>query len=103
LWQKHGLAMPPEVQTATKTYRSEQDVTGRFLAECCRTSDNEILFKTLYQHFENWCDENGENCPSRKFLSGYLEKRGYTRAPKRGTVWFQGITILDTANTRQSE
>ena len=34
-WQERGLADPPVVTAATKQYRTEQDVLGKFLEDRC--------------------------------------------------------------------
>ena len=35
-WQREGLGEPEEVETATRTYREEQDFLGPFLEDCCK-------------------------------------------------------------------
>ncbi|GAF75138.1 unnamed protein product, partial [marine sediment metagenome] len=34
-WQRDGLGMPDAVRKATASYRSEMDVLGEFIADCC--------------------------------------------------------------------
>ena len=41
-------------------YRSDSDTLGRFMEECCTTSDSSISTKDLFKAYESWCSSNSE-------------------------------------------
>ena len=77
-WRKEGIGDPPEVISATATYRHEQDFLAPFLNECCEVaSDHEESVGALYERFKSWAEESGEKPISRKRLSAMLKERGF--------------------------
>lgn len=59
--QRHGLATPAQVRQATAEYRSEMDVIGEFLSDCCLDdAASECAAKDLYQAYRAWCEEAGK-------------------------------------------
>jgi putative DNA primase/helicase len=82
-WQENGLCKPDRVLNATSQLRQESDVVGRFLNECCELAAGLTVSKAkLYNHFEQWCKDNGEtairknNFGTRIMSRGIVEKRG---------------------------
>lgn len=92
-WQKNGLQIPDSVRAATNEYRSEQDVLGRFVADCCLTGNSyRVRFGDFYERFEAWCNDSGDNAPSRKFTGEWLKESGFR--DKHSTVrWYLGIAL----------
>ena len=94
-WQSSGLMMPGSVRTATDSYRSNEDLIGRFLQErCVRTSGSRVKFRDLYKQLESFCDETGEDLPSKKALSTYLPTRGFQKdSSVKRESWYIGIEL----------
>ena len=100
-WRQVGLKEPKEVTVATEAYRSEMDVLGEFLEECCVTSNTaETLARDIYQAYGNWCERSGEKVRSQKWLGSRLSERGFQRKPaSRGFSKWIGIgVIVNTVN-----
>lgn len=92
-WQRGGLQIPDSVRAATEDYRSEQDILGQFLAECCDIYQTyRVKFSSLYETLEGWCNESGANLPSRTFVGEYLKDRGF-RDKQSGVRWYLGIGL----------
>jgi putative DNA primase/helicase len=84
-----GLCPPAVVLDATKEYRSQQDVLGTFLRECCIMNTSSVVGASrLYGAFKIWCDDNGEKTQwsQRKFGMAMTE-RGVQRLPSNGTQY----------------
>ena len=62
---EEGLVAPDVIKNATAGYFEEQDVFLRFLNENYVIDENsKIAARTLYQHYQGWCAENGEKAVS---------------------------------------
>jgi P4 family phage/plasmid primase-like protien len=60
-WQRDGLGIPEEVETATAKYRKEQDNFANFISECCIVTDNAWTpTAALRNAYDVWCKERGE-------------------------------------------
>lgn len=75
------LLIPPEVvKVATREYRHDQDVIGRFADDCLDFTDPEarLPVRDMRAAFNTWCDENGERAKvtSRQF-NDYFKGRGF--------------------------
>jgi putative DNA primase/helicase len=94
-WKKMGLAPPPEVIAATKTYRGEQDVMAEFIAERCELSPNaEVSSADLYRAYSEWLFGGGEKVPSRKHFGTMVAGRdGITRKRDETERGFIGIGL----------
>jgi putative DNA primase/helicase len=98
-WQSRGLDAPDAVLAATSDYRSEQDTVGTFIAEACDIgSDYQVAFKTLYAGLEAWCQDSGDDVPSKKLVGLYLQEQGYEQAKMRGRG-YRGLRLQDTTTT----
>src|SRR6266566_2814203 len=78
-WQQGGLQPPERVRAATAAYRTEQDVIGQFIRECCQTGGDYMQCKAsrLYAAYRRWADENGQAVLSQKRFGSYLTAHGY--------------------------
>ncbi|MFT3915353.1 MAG: phage/plasmid primase, P4 family [Anaeromyxobacteraceae bacterium] len=93
-WRQIGLAPPPAVLAAVKEYRSDEDVVGAFLDECCTLAPGgRVDSKGLSDEFRRWADANGERRLSTKALGGNLEDRGYQRKASGGRRWILGLEL----------
>jgi putative DNA primase/helicase len=98
-WQQDGLGIPMSVRAATEDYRSESDCLGRFLAECCVADPTtRVKFCDLYVSLERWCNDGGDNLPSRTFVGVWLKEHGF-RDKHSGTRWYSGLSMKVEANS----
>jgi putative DNA primase/helicase len=81
LWHEKGLGMPGAVEQATKEYREEEDVAGRFLLECCSFENKTAFTRTaaLTKVNKAWTESLNIHYPtSTKELSEKLRLHGCT-------------------------
>jgi putative DNA primase/helicase len=99
-WLRDGLGEPAAVSVATKEYRSEQDVLGRFVNDCCLTGDPFVVkFSLLYAAIERWCDDVGDETPKKRTVGQFLKERGYQEKHSNGR-WYVGITLKPETDDR---
>ena len=100
-WQRNGLRPPSAVTAATDDYRADQNVVGRFIAECC-TALPQASVKTnvLYAAFSRWCRDSGEDALSSKAFGSRLKTDGRFTPGRgnRGRFW-RGIGLDHDALT----
>ncbi len=105
-WRREGLRAPEEVRRATGQYRSEMDVLGAFLKDCCDTGPgHNVAAKDLYTRYKTWCDENGEAPEKQRTFGSKLSERGYERyrgGASGGHRW-RGLTLGKSAVCRDSD
>jgi putative DNA primase/helicase len=96
-WQRQGLAPPECVQTATASYRAEQDVVGRFIEECCQTGEKCVASASeLWEAFKVWA---GEEVISQTAFGCELGKRKgllsgrVTKGEHRGRKAWTGLCL----------
>jgi putative DNA primase/helicase len=78
-WQQNGMRTPKEVITATDSYRSDQDVLGTFIDECCVTGTAyQVLFADLYAAYKRWAESTGEYVVSQRKFGTRLSDRGFS-------------------------
>jgi putative DNA primase/helicase len=94
-WHASGLMMPDSVKGATDSYRSNEDIIGQFIqAHCVNTTGARTKFSDLYKRLESFCDETGEDPPSKKALAAYLPTQGFQKDPKiKRESWYLDIEI----------
>jgi putative DNA primase/helicase len=98
-WQSEGLGEPVEITEATAEYRSEMDVVGAFIADCCATSGYHSTRSALiYESYQNWCKANGEFAVNQRRFGLAMTERGFERYKNNG-VFYRGIELL----TEQTE
>jgi len=93
-WQKEGrLTMPPAMQSEVSHYRSESDIIGLWIEECCINDQNETTAaENLFRSYRYWCDSNGHRSASQTTLGRRLNERGYKKKRAVKTQWV-GITL----------
>ena len=92
-WQRGGLQIPDSIRAATEFYRSEQDILGRFVDECCLVGPvYKVKFSVLFTSLETWCNESGDNLPSRTFVGQWLKDNEY-QDKHSGSRWYLGIEL----------
>lgn len=97
-WQRRGLAdVPATIQQATGEYQEEQDLIGRWLAECCKLSPRDETPSTeLYANYKNWCLDNGLRPASNVSLGRRLSERGFNSRKSHGRMIWGGLSVNDS-------
>ena len=94
LWQHKGISAPITVKEATSAYRTEQDVTGEFLKECCDFGSTlEIAAGRLFQAYEAWCKHLGLKANTGTKFGSELRKRGFTMRHTRTGGMREGVNL----------
>ncbi len=77
-WQRDGLDEPASVRAATADYRTDMDVIGRFLDECCVAEPSaQARSGDLWSAFCGWCERNRENTGTQTSFGRQLTERGF--------------------------
>ncbi|MBQ1187718.1 MAG: hypothetical protein IIX62_01385 [Peptococcaceae bacterium] len=81
---EEGLVAPDVIKNATAGYFEEQDVLLRFLNENYVIDENsKIAARTLYQHYQAWCAENGETAVSNNKFGMEMTRLGVKKEKGR--------------------
>jgi len=95
-WMKGGLKAPPKVLEATNEYRSDMDVVGNFIRECCvQKAGILIKVKELYNAYQSWCAENNERAASERFLALRLQEIGFERYRTAEARYWRNIGLKE--------
>lgn len=91
-WQAEGLGGCEPIAAATASYRAEQDVIGRFVAEACVVdAAAKVKANEFRDALTRWCGEEGEKPPGPKQLGQYMTGR-FDRRTSNGT-WYVGVGL----------
>jgi len=96
-WQHlSSLDAPIEVTEATRSYRSESDILGQFIDDCCVAGEAEhVIKRQLFEGYAGWCKEQGVAAPDQLSMNGLsrrLVAKGFRayRDRSRGQAWMWG-------------
>jgi putative DNA primase/helicase len=93
-WQADGLKMSRAVRRATDQYRSEMDLVGLWLEDCCElTADSVSRRSSIYDNYRDW--SQSEHVPPlgrRRFLEE-LRTRGYKEKKSNGDRMVLGLAL----------
>lgn len=95
-WQSEGLGKCAAVDAATATYREEQDVLSRWIAEECVIGPGLFAPTTvLYNSFIEWCERTERPPLSREVMRARLAERAGI-APKNTSSarGYEGIGLI---------
>lgn len=93
-WQHQGLNPPAIVREATEKYRSEQDLLGTFLEECCTKGSGFVVASSeLHLQFCSWLGVG--KTPSTVTFADMMKAKGYHKEKHSitGKMMWQGITL----------
>jgi len=98
-WQRRGLGdVPATIRQATGDYHDEQDLVGRWLAECCRQSPSfETSCTDIYTNYKQWCFDNGLKPASNISLGRRLGERGFNSRRSSGLTIWAGLAVNDAS------
>jgi len=103
-WQDDGLSEPPEVSSATQSYREEQDHFGDWFESCCLVPGENEVAETfhcrgglLYQSYSVFCRSTGTKPLGMwKFSERLLKRPGVIRDRSRSSK-YTGVKLTDEA------
>jgi P4 family phage/plasmid primase-like protien len=96
-WQRNGLVAPDEVVSATSDYRSDMDVMGEFVDECCCVGPSEdVKASSLFARYKSWGEERGEYIETQTRFGTRLAERGFQKDKRSGRIWYRGIGLRDS-------
>lgn len=95
-WLNGGLRPPPEVLAANLEYRDSQDILRSFLEDKCNLGKGfSVKASSLYQNYETWSKDNGEEAISRTAFGKRLRERGFRDfRDSQGTRAWKGLGLL---------
>jgi putative DNA primase/helicase len=108
-WVQSGLGSAAAVDPATSAYRAETDVTERFFQdECVFTPGASVTKKGLFEAWENWCIDNGEEAGKQNGFTRTMGERGVVKNFRegfdaKGTRVWRGIGLKSDSTTPPSE
>ena len=75
-WNEEGLVVPQAIIEATRWYRADQDLTGRFIEDCCQLHPNLSISKNkLYKAYSEYCRQINEKEKPMKAFGHQLKER----------------------------
>ncbi|MDD3071516.1 MAG: phage/plasmid primase, P4 family [Methanoculleus horonobensis] len=90
-----GRLEPPEkVIAATRDYRRESDIVGRYLAdEMVADPLGTIERSALYKIYVKWCEEENEKPVSNRSVIKYLRDKGFPERKMAGAWNWEGLRV----------
>ena len=102
-WLKIGLGTPKEVVEATETYRTEQDVLGEFIDDCCILKSTAIVPKNdLMKAYTEWCATNNQTPINQRSFKGKIMERGILDGRKNTARIWKGITLKEKPQEQEN-
>jgi putative DNA primase/helicase len=93
-WQRGGLRPPEDVRAAVRDYRAEEDVTGAFLADCCRRNPkSRIKASLVYSAYRSWCERTGEQPMTMNAFGRRMTAHGVAKIDGREGVLYAGLSL----------
>jgi putative DNA primase/helicase len=96
-WQEDGLGVCDAVERATAAYRTESDIIGRFVRDCCELDDEaRVTRKALRAALLAYCEEAGDDdVPPASTVGRWLTERGVREARLDGKRAYRGIRLTE--------
>lgn len=96
-FERGGLDPPESVLAETLAYRTDSDVIGRFIAECCVKGEGARCDGVeLYDAFKAWSKDEGMKEPlSANMVGRRLTDRGFAREKSNGAIFRLGLDLTD--------
>ncbi len=90
-WWQHGLQPTTRMRAAIADYRSDSDLLGQWVSECCvEESDKHIGAMEAYQSYRSWAMDNGLKQMTNAAFGRKLKER-YTRRDTRDGRVYDGL------------
>lgn len=98
------LAPPEKVVAATKRFRSENDVVGRFLADEMVAEPTGVIERAaLYKIYTKWCEEENEKPVSNRMMIKYLREKQFGERKMGGAWTWEGLRIKNRMEEEEDE
>lgn len=92
-----GLGVSEDVEAATLEYRTEMDIVGTFLSECCvEEAGTEAKASDLYKAYKRWCDDYGQRAISGTAFGREIGERGYEKKRTLEGNAYLGLGLADS-------
>lgn len=102
MWMAEKMTPPPVVREATLEYFSDEDPTGRWIAECCTFGEGVGMTRTseMFESWAKWCDANNEEPGTPKRFSQAMQRRGLSKLRNgQGQSAFGGVMVASEFST----
>ena len=76
LYRETGLDMTEEIRAATEEYRKNSDKVALFIEEKMEKTGRNSAAGNVYQHYKDWCMENGYGVESKRSFFDELKNKG---------------------------
>ena len=98
-WQQTGLAPPPVVLEASRSYFEEEDPVGQWLEECCVKAEGvRARSRDLHRSYRTWAHEAGIEPLSMPSLIVDLKARGFREFRNAAERGLQGLSVPEHAS-----
>lgn len=95
-YQEKGLCIPDFLKQEVEQYRTETDVMGQFLDECCmQANGHKVRAGELYRLYSAWCTDIGHKPMSGATFGRSLVARGYTRGKDGKGNFYNDVTLAE--------
>lgn len=96
-WRTIGLASPPGVMRAVRSYRADMDDIAGFLEQRTTRGDGfSVLTSDLYNAYKHWCEENDRETMTQIAVGRRLTQLGFATRRRNGMTYRLGLS-LDTS------
>lgn len=93
-YRKQGLSEPRVVQAETEAYRSEEDLLGQFIVECCEQGPGHVCrVKDLQQAYIDWVGHPISKQAFGRMISDRFEKRKPNGGEYRRQTIVEGVSL----------
>lgn len=101
-WHADGLAIPSNVEAASRDYMAEHDDIGMWMEECCETMSHlKARSSDLYASFRRWKQARGEHEPSQTVWGEKMTMvAGLRKVKTKGVMTINGIDLNASEKAR---
>lgn len=93
-WRRSGIGTSRRIKDATREYRADEDLLGRFIEECCHVMKQAAIPATqLYGEYTKWSEQNGERPISQTAFGRALSERGFEKKRQRNGIEWLGLGL----------
>lgn len=105
LWQQEGLQPPDEVAEATKSYKSEMDLLGTFIDECCVLNPLAKARKgDVFSEYQKWAKLSGYEPVGKIEFGRMLAERNGIQDAKESNGWkWIGLGLVDNKHDNKHD
>lgn len=102
-WHADGLAIPSNVEAASRDYMAEHDDIGMWMEECCIVSLGlRCKSSDLYQSFRRWKQSRGEHEPSQTVWTEKMSViNGIVRVKSDGVMTWKGLDLTGAEKSKR--